>query len=123
MQKIALKLLQLQAQMRMLHWQTTSYAEHMAFGGFYTTMDPLTDQLIEALQGKYGRVSLGGISSLQVSDYGNLKINMFLMDIETFLTSEIFTCGVDQTRDTEILNILDEMKAEINKLKYLLTLK
>jgi len=123
MKKILLKSLQLQAQMRILHWQTTSFAEHNAFGGFYDAADEIIDRLMEAIQGKYGRITLGGIDSLQVSDYGKLKINMFLMDIETFYSTEIFTCGIDKVADSEIENIIQELRGEIDKLKYLLTLK
>jgi hypothetical protein len=123
MKKIILKSLQLQAQMRILHWQTTSFAEHQAFGGFYDAADDLIDNLIEAIQGKYGRIMLGGIDSIPVSDYSNLKINMFIMDMETFFCTEIFNCGINPSTDAEIDNILHEIRAEIDKLKYLLTLK
>lgn len=118
-----LKSLQMQAEMKILHWQTTAYAEHMAFGGFYEAIDPLIDNLIECIQGKYGRIMIGGIDSIQVSDYNNLKINIFLMDMDTFFTAEIWTCGINKMADTEIVNIVDEIKAELDKLRYLLTLK
>ena len=123
MKKIVLKSLQIQSQMKILHWQTTSYAEHNAFGNFYDVMDGKIDFLIETIQGKYGRVMLGGLDSITVSDYGNLKLNIFIMDMETFFTTEIFACGLDMSKDSELENILHEIKAEIQKLKYLLTLK
>lgn len=123
MKKIVLKFLQTQAQMRILHWQTTSYAEHNAFGGFYDATGDIIDKIVEAIQGKYGRITLGGIDSIQVSDYSNLKLNMFLMDLEAFLISEVYTCGIDKEKDSEIENILQEFRAELDKLKYLLTLK
>jgi hypothetical protein len=124
MKKIVLKSLQLQSQMKILHWQTASYAEHNAFGGFYSDADEIIDQLIEAIQGKYNcRILLGGIDSIQVSDYSNLKINMFLMDMENFYANEIYLCGLDKAKDPEIENILHELRAAIDKLKYLLTLK
>jgi hypothetical protein len=123
MKKIILKSLQVQAQMRLLHWQTNSYAEHNAFGGFYDAADDLIDKLVEAIQGKYGRIMLGGIDAIQVSDYSNLKLNIFLMDMETFYTTEIWVCGLEMTKDAEIENILQEIRAEIQKLKYLLTLR
>jgi hypothetical protein len=109
--------------MKVLHWQTFSYAEHKAFGKFYKTVDPLVDTLIEAIQGKYGRLMFGGIDSIQVSDYSNLKINVFIYDMETFFGNEIFLCGLNKAGDPEIENILHEIRAEIDKLKYLLTLK
>jgi hypothetical protein len=124
MKKIILKSLQLQSQMKVLHWQTASYAEHNAFGGFYDDADGIIDQLIEAIQGKYNcRILLGGIDSIQISDYSNLKINMFLMDMENFFASEIYLCGINKAQDPEIENILHELRAAIDKLKYLLTLK
>lgn len=123
MKKIILKSLQLQAQFRILHWQTNSYAEHVAFGGFYDVADGLIDRIVEAIQGKYGRIMLGGIDSVQISDYTNLKINMFIMDIENFYTNEIYLCGISKDKDAEIDNILQELRGEIDKLKYLLTLK
>ena len=123
MKKILLKSLQLQSQMRILHWQTTSFAEHNAFGGFYDTASDIIDTLIEAIQGKYGRILLGGIDSVQVSDYSNLKLNIFIMDMEAFFSTEIYACGIDMTKDSEIDNILQELRGQIDKLKYLLTLK
>lgn len=124
MKKIMLKSLQMQAEMKILHWQTMSYAEHNAFGGFYDAADDLIDRLIEAIQGKYNtRIMIGGIDSIQVSDYSNLKINIFLMDMDAFFTSEIWTCGLNKMTDTEIANIVDEIKAELDKLRFLLTLK
>lgn len=123
MKKIVLKSLQVQAQMRLLHWQTTSYAEHNAFGGFYDAMNDLTDKLIEAVQGKYGRIMLGGLDAIQVSDYSNLKLNVFIMDMEAFYTMEVFNCGIDPVKDREIDNLIQEITIEIDKLKYLLTLK
>lgn len=123
MKKIVLKSLQVQAQMRLLHWQTTSHAEHMAFGSFYDEMSKLTDTLIEAIQGKYGRIMLGGLDAIQVSDYSNLKLNVFIMDMEAFYTTEVFNCGIDPIRDKELDNLLQEITTQIDKLKYLLTLK
>jgi hypothetical protein len=123
MKKILIKVLQLQSQMRILHWQTTSLGEHLAFGKFYDSVDPTIDKLIEAIQGKHGRISLGGIDSFQIADYSNLKIHVFLLDVENFFAAEIYTCGIDRTMDSEIENIVQEIRGELDKLKYLLTLK
>ena len=124
MKKIMLKSLQLQAEMKILHWQTTSYAEHKAFGKFYERVGEHIDNLIECIQGKYNcRIMIGGIDSIQVSDYNNLKINVFLMDMDTFFSSEIWNCGINKAVDTEIVNVVDEIRAELDKLRYLLTLK
>lgn len=52
------KLLALNAQIRVLHWQTKSFAEHTALGGFYDTLSDKTDELIESLQGNIGTITM-----------------------------------------------------------------
>ena len=37
------------------HWNTSSYAEHMALGDFYDDVIDLIDSFVEAYQGKIGR--------------------------------------------------------------------
>lgn len=123
MKKILIKFLQLQAQMKILHWQTTSRAEHIAFGDFYDEADEYIDEIVEQIQGKYGRITLGGLDSIIVSDYNTLKLNMFLMDFDTFINVEIFNCGLNKEKDREIDATIDELRSELNKLKYLITLK
>ena len=53
---IITQLLTVQAQIRVYHWQTKSYAEHKALGKLYETLDGLTDQFIETMSGSKGGV-------------------------------------------------------------------
>ena len=47
-------LLTLHNQLKVYHWQTRSYAAHIAFGGAYDVLTLLIDQFIEVYQGKNG---------------------------------------------------------------------
>jgi len=38
------------------HWNTKSYAEHVALGDFYDTVIDLLDSFVECYQGKFGLV-------------------------------------------------------------------
>ena len=38
------------------HWNTTSYAEHVALGDFYDSILDLVDNFVECYQGKFGLV-------------------------------------------------------------------
>ena len=109
-------LFSIHAQAKILHLQTTSYAEHNAFGGFYDDLDDLIDQFIECWQGKYGRVNVGG--SLSVQNYEAGESMSFADNVLAYLNSLQNDCP-----DSELKNILDEMKALADRLKYLLTLK
>lgn len=109
-----------QSQLKILHWQTTSFAQHNAFGDTYDSLDGLIDSFIEVYQGKYGRVKVDG-ESIQLSNLNEIKLGEFLESICSYLMC--LKDYLDESRDTDLLNLKDEMLASINKLKYLLTLK
>lgn len=110
--------LQVQAQLKVLHWQTESYAEHNAFGMIYDSLDEKFDLIMEAYMGKYQRPKFGGVAQLSVADYSNVKIDVMLDGLLEFFANAFMADS-----DSELKNIADEIKADIDKLKYLLTLK
>lgn len=123
MENIQKRLLEIQVQIKMLHWHTKSYARHQAFGSFYSTMDEHIDEFIEILMGKYGRQAFNGNpENLEVYNLKDIKIAEFLDSCEKFFVEEI-TEALDAEKDTDLLNIRDEMLGALNKLKYLLTLE
>jgi len=118
MHEIATKLVEVHNQLRFFHWQTTSYARHQAYGAAYEALDPLIDNFVEVLMGKYGRVP-----ALPMKVYNrNEKDCMTFID-ETLAVLLGLSTTLSPQADTDLLNIRDEMVAEFNKLKYLLTLK
>ena len=120
--KSVIKIMNFQQQMRILHWQTTSFARHNAYGGIYDSIDDLLDRFAEICMGKYGRIELNDeISELKLKNMKDLSINSYLNDFCEFLVE--LTGEFDDEKDTDVLNIRDEVLAEVNKLKYLLTLK
>ncbi len=118
MHEIASTLVAIQTQLRFFHWQTKSYARHQAYGGAYGAMDGLIDSFVEVLMGKYGRVP-----ALQFKVYNRNE-----KDIMSFIDETVgYLLNLDNVlntqTDTDLLNIRDEMVAEFNKLRYLITLK
>lgn len=111
----------MQDQLRVFHWQTTSYARHNAFGGAYSDLDGLIDSFMETYMGKYGRVALEPGETVELYNVGDLSVNDYLNSVTEFLLT--FSQTLDPAVDSDLLNIRDEMLATINKLKYLLTLK
>ena len=79
-------------------------------------MDDLIDSFIECWQGKYGRISVVG--NIVVQDYQAGGSMTFADRVHAVL------CSLqDSVPDSELKNIIDEMKALADRLKYLLTLK
>jgi hypothetical protein len=109
------------SQLKVLHWQTKSYAKHVAYGGTYDALDGLIDSFTEIYMGKYGRVIIEQDDAINLVNIGEMDQDEFLGVICEFLLS--MDDKLDRTKDTDLLNIRDEMLAEINKLKYLLTLQ
>jgi len=120
-EEIILKLVQIQNQFRFLHWQTTADAKHRAYGGIYERLDDLMDKFAEACMGKHGRFEFESEFMITFQDISSISLQNFIDGITEFLIS--FNEAYDPTYDSDLLNLRDEMLLEINKLKYLLTLK
>lgn len=107
--------------MRINHWQTKGFARHNAFGGFYSSVDPLIDQFLEEAMGKYGRFNLDDeTKTIQLSNFSEIDLKGLLDTLRNALYQ--FTEQFDQ-QDTNLLNLRDEILGEVNKLSYLLTLE
>lgn len=117
---LTLSILQTQAQNKMLHWGTTSYAQHKTFCDFMEEFDALGDSLIESIMGKFGRPLTGG-ASIEVLDYNQVDVIAYFDNLY-----EYYTAAIDQfqpkEQNEEIVNVLAEIIALIDKAKYLLTL-
>lgn len=106
-----------QQSLALLHWRTSSYAEHKALGEAYEKLADLLDGFVESLIGLRSRSILAGIGNLQLSQsvdevLGGLE-SIFRNDLSAELTP----------RETSLLNIRDEMLDLVLHTRYLLTLK
>jgi len=117
--KLIAPFLRIQNQLRIFHWQTTSYAQHKAFGKAYEALDELIDAFVEVFMGKYGRSKASVRYTIELDNLGGdfTEVIDNYVGYLTGLTSEL------DPADTDLLNIRDEMLGELNRLKYLLTLK
>jgi hypothetical protein len=122
MEKVIVNLVKLQNQLRVLHWQTDSYAQHKAFGEAYDNMTDLIDSLVEVHQGKYGKIMFSTPLSIDLVNIDEISIDEVLAEVTDYLSAE-FAGMVDPAKDTDCLNIRDSILQELNQLKYLLTLK
>lgn len=114
--------LELQAQFKIMHWQTKGYARHKAFGEIYETLDGLIDEYVEICMGKHGRFVLDEASStIQIQNLSDISVVGFLQSAKSKLIG--LSQELSQEKDTDLLNLRDEMLGAINKLAYLLTLE
>lgn len=110
----------IQEQLRIFHWQSDTYAQHKAFGKAYESLGDLIDTFVEVYSGKYGKPRAKLKYQIPLSNFEGDYLEFIDSAIEFLddLNNEL-----DSTKDSDLLNIRDEMKAILNQLKYLLMLK
>ena len=110
------KLIYLQMQFKVFHWQTYSFSNHSAFGALYSSLSEKIDQFVETFQGIYGRIDFEG-EVFSLVNLNNVDFGEILGDqISTLKTYESYF------NDTDLLNIRDEILGSLNQTRYLLTL-
>lgn len=115
-------LLQTQTQIKILHWQTKGYARHQAFGETYSNLDVLIDDFVEIYMGKYGRFSLSeNEKKISIDNLTELDLPAFMKTVKSELIG--MSNDLSKDKDTDLLNLRDEMLGLFNKLSYLLTLE
>lgn len=117
--KIAAIFLAVRSQIKIFHWQTKSYAKHIASDSFITDFDKLTDQFIEVLQGSRNK-RLHIQSSFKYVNYNSDKAINILHLFRKFLRRDLVK--ILRKDDTELLNIRDELISLTNQTLYLFTL-
>lgn len=117
-----MKMVGFQQQMRVLHWQTKKYSRHNAYGMIYDSLDGLIDKFAEICMGKYGRIQLNGENgTISLKNMNEITVSEQIDEFIEFLIG--LSDEFDPSKDTDVLNIRDEVMGEANKLKYLLTLE
>lgn len=117
LENIAGKLTYFHEQLHLLHWQTTSYAEHQALGGLYDYVHDFKDGVIEKLMGYMGkRPKAPKIEPLSDSASASLVVSE-LMSFASSLKS-----FAENNSYHDISNLADALSGEAAKTKYLLTL-
>lgn len=114
---IAGKLTYFHEQLHLLHWQTTSYAEHQALGGLYDYVHDFKDGVIEKLMGYTGKrpkaFKVEPCSDTVSADATVGALMSFASSLKSYAESNGYH---------DISNLADALSGEAAKTKYLLTL-
>lgn len=118
--KILLEGLRIQAQLKIYHWQTRVFAEHEAFGDAYDTIQALFDKFIEAFQGRFGRITVDGISNIPLMDLASSNIPKFVTSAAAFFNQVNIKLYVTDS-NTALFVLTDEIELALLKLSYFLS--
>ena len=113
--------LQLQAQIKLYHWQTKSYARHVGSDKLSESLAKNIDKFVEIYIGKYERPMLKGPTCMfRLENKTETSIIDYLNTWITYLEKTLPT--MIHKNDTDLLTIRDEMLGDLNQTKYLFTL-
>jgi len=108
----------LQLNIKLYHWNTTSFARHKASDEFGEKLLGLVDRFVEVFIGRYqAKPNLSNIKidSAFLTDEGSenllIKSRKYLEDLSNII------------KDTDLLTIRDELLSEVNQTLYLYQLK
>lgn len=115
--------LQLRDQIKLYHWQTRVYARHIATDKILENLEKAIDSYVEVYFGKYGRVKLTGknaqIVLQNITDAGAVRV---ITAAIKYLQGPL-SKSLKAVQDSDLINIKDEIIADLNQLLYLFTLK
>lgn len=95
-----------------MHWQTTSYAQHVALGEFYQAIPDLVDAVVEAYQGK-NNVILSKFPT-EMESYED----MTPLNYMEYLNQELYESRGLFGDDSEIQNLVDAIADLIDSTMY-----
>jgi len=105
-------------QVKLYHWQTKSFAEHKATDDLVATLDTNIDKFVETYMGRYGRPFVR--RTLPVKNLTVTGIKNFITRSTDWLSKKL--PRMVKNTDSDLLNIRDEILADLNQVKYLFTL-
>jgi len=105
---------------KIYHWETRSFSQHKATDELYGRLNEHIDKFVEILLGKdQSRIQMVE-REIKLMDASNIKdFQERIFEYRRFLTD--MNIYFDSSRDTDLLNVRDEILGDINQFLYLLT--
>lgn len=105
---------------KLYHWKTRSYAQHKATDELYSRLNEHIDTFVEVLLGKdQSRIQLVE-REIKLMDYSDTKdFQNRVLVYRGFLTD--MNIYFDSSRDTDLLNVRDEILGDVNQFLYLMS--
>lgn len=117
--KIVLFFFELQLNLKMYHWTTESYANHKATDKLLDKLSDLIDSFVEKSMGAFTRPVLKSGNSIPIQNMTKTKYVKLLKTAQEYLRGDLEKMI---SKNSELLNLRDEMLAELDQAQYFATL-
>ena len=108
-------------QTQIYHWQTNSYARHKASDELLEKITEFTDKFMEIYFGKYGKVVISAPITIKLNNLSDEDATGYLDVMMTYFEERLVPYL--DAKDTDLVNLRDEILAAVKQTKYLYTLK
>lgn len=114
-------LFEIRNQIKLYHWQTYEHARHIATDKYLESLDKHIDYFVEVSMGKYGRPRVTtATATITLKNMTEKAAAVYLNAARSYLQGT-FSKTINP-KDTDLLNIRDEILGDLNQLAYLFTL-
>lgn len=103
-----------------LHFVTKSLSLHKATDELYDSINELYDKFLESYMGKYNRPNFKETYAVEYKVMTNEEFKLYLVNVLKYFDTELKKYL--SNNETELINIIDEMKLAIHKTLYLMQL-
>ena len=117
--KIVLYFFELQLNIKLYHWTTNSYANHKTTNKLLEKLSDLIDSFVEKYMGAFSRPVMKIGSNVPIQNMTKTKYIKLLKQAQDYLRGDLEKVIA---KNTELLNIRDEMLGEIDQALYFTTL-
>jgi len=120
---IVKEFLSIQQNVRLYHWTTTSYNQHIVSGELYEKLDNLIDKFIETFLGKLYKIEFDTMT-ITSTPLTQDTIITCLKKFKQFLMGELqLLLSNGKLKNNDLINIRDDILGEVNRFLFLLRLK
>ena len=116
---IITEFLSIQQHIRIYHWTTSIYNQHVVSGQLYEKLDALIDKFVETFLGKNKLT----FEPFTITVSSNTNIVSSLIRFKQFLITDLDLALKSGMKNTDLKNIRDEMLGDVNQFIFLLKLK
>jgi len=106
-------------QIKLYHWSTMQYGVHKALDDLHGSLSDKVDQFVESYIGRFKKQPLPAMTLKMEAVNDISKLEKYLEQARDSLK----TIAKAVSKESQLLNILDEMVADIDKTVYLIHLK
>jgi hypothetical protein len=107
---------------KLYHWKTHSYATHIATDDLYAKLNGHVDKFVEVYLGKTNSRIKDAEFQLNIIQY-NRKRNFHSKMLEYIEKLTDLNLCFDEKKDTDLINIRDDILVDLNQFIYLLSFK